>query len=267
MSQDGKPVRILQLTDFHLLANPQQTMMGINTEQSFLALLDMAARHIDGFDLVLMTGDLAQDPVNGTYLRLRNHLGLLPLPCYCLPGNHDKPSLIRQVLANGNVFCQTQILLDNWQIVCLDSTIPDSPCGYLAQGQLDLLESLLADEPDRHAMVCFHHSPLPTGTVWLDTMKLANSDKLFLLLERFPQTKAIVCGHIHQELEASVGHVRVLGCPSSCFQFKQGSVDFALDFLPPGYRWIELYPDGSIATQVVRMDKVPSGLNMAANGY
>ena len=266
-SQAGRPIRLVQITDFHLLADPARAMMGINTEQSFLAALDLACRSQGRIDLFLMTGDLAQDPGAATYRRLRGHLDALPAPCYCLPGNHDEAGLIRSSLAGGHVFYQPQILLDGWQILCLDSTLPNDPGGLLAQDQLDLLEASLAGQSDRHALVCLHHSPLPTGAEWLDTMILANHAELFALLRRFPQAKAVVFGHIHQALESRREGLSLFGCPSTCFQFKPGSSDFALDFVPQGYRWLELYPDGEIKTGVVRLESVPEGLDLASGGY
>ena len=268
-SPAGQPVRIVQITDFHLLADPTQTMMGVNTEQSFLAVLDRAwhDQRRDGIDLFLMTGDLAQQPAPETYRRLRERLDALPVPCYCLPGNHDEAGLMGQALAESNIRFQAQILLDGWQIVCLDSTLPNEAGGYLAPAELALLEAKLRERPELHALVCFHHSPLPTGAAWLDTMKLANADALFALLGRHPQVKALVYGHIHQAMDVRLGGLRLLGCPSTCFQFKPDSDEFALDCLPQGYRWLELHADGGIGTGVVRMDAVPAGLDMAAGGY
>lgn len=266
-SQAGQPVRIVQISDFHLLADPAQTMMGINTERSFLAVLDIAWRRQERVDLMLLTGDLAQDPVPATYDRLRGYLDVRPVPCYCLPGNHDEADLIRRTLAGGNIFFQPQILLDRWQIICLDSTLPNDPGGFLGQDQLDLLEAKLAEQPDRHALVCLHHSPLPTGASWLDTMMVTNREALSALIRRFPQVKAVVYGHIHQAMDRVIDGVRFLGCPSTCFQFKADSEDFALDFVPQGYRWLELYPDGQIETAVMRLKSVPEGLDMASGGY
>jgi len=77
----------------------------------------------------------------------------------------------------------------------------------------------------------------------------------------------VVFGHIHQAMDLRRGGLRLLGCPSTCFQFKSDSVDFALDFLPQGYRWLELYPDGEINTAVARLDSVPDGMDLASGGY
>jgi len=266
-SQAGQPIRIVQISDFHLLDDPGQAMMGINTEQSFLAVLERIWQNHRQAALFLMTGDLVQDASAATYARLRRCLDALPAPFYCLPGNHDEASLIRQSLAYGNVAFQTQILLDGWQIICLDSTVHNKPGGFLAADQLALLETKLAAEPARHALVCLHHSPHPTGAEWLDTMVLANHEDLFALIKRFPQVKALVFGHIHQAMDIERDGIRLLGCPSTCFQFRPDSAQFALDELPQGYRWLELYPDGSLKTAVVRMESVPAGLDLAAGGY
>ena len=44
-----------------------------------------------------------------------------------------------------------------------------------------------------------------------------------------------------------------MSTPSTCMQFKPGSKDFALDDLAPGYRRIELFADGRIDTEVLRL--------------
>lgn len=261
------PVHIVQISDFHLLGNPAGTMMGINTEDSFVEVLEALSRDEGDIDLCLLTGDLAQDASPATYQRLRQRLGAVPAPCYCLPGNHDDPAVMATALAGANVACSASILLDRWQIICLDSTIPGEAGGHLADRQLQLLARLLERHPERHALVSLHHSPLPTGSRWLDTMMLDNAAELFALLDRHPQVRAVVYGHVHQAMDSMRGKLRLLACPSTCFQFKPHSARFALDDSPQGYRWLTLHPNGELATGVKRLPSVPFGLNMAAGGY
>jgi Icc protein len=242
-------------------------MLGIDTEKSFAATLQAARREHADADLFLLTGDLTQDPEEAVYLRLKQHLSDLPAPCYCIPGNHDDPALIDKILAGGNIYAQPRILLDRWQIILLDSTIPNEADGYLREEQLELLRALLAERPDLHTMVCLHHSPLPTGAAWLDTMMLGNAEAFAQIIASHPLAKTVVCGHVHQEMDKIWGNARLLACPSTCFQFKPNSKNFALDALPQGYRWLNLYPDGRIETQVQRMQALPEGLNMASGGY
>lgn len=264
---EGQPLRIVQLTDFHLFEDPEQTMLGVDTEGSFLAVVAAArARHWP-VDLCLLTGDLAQDAHPKTYRRLKAHLRSLATPCYCLPGNHDEPRLIREHLLADTIFAQSHIEVGDWQIICLDSTIPGDPGGYLRADQMEILERQLSARPERHTVVALHHSPLPTGSQWLDTMRLANADQFLGLVSRYAHVKAIVCGHVHQEMDQWIGHMRLLACPSTCFQFKPRNGDFALDALPPGYRWLNLFPNGALETGVVRLMELPEGLDMNSAGY
>jgi Icc protein len=255
------------LTDFHFLAESGQRMLGLDTEQTFADVLEAALASGPAPDLALLTGDLVQDPAASAYQRLKARLAALPCPAYCLPGNHDDPRLIEDHLTGGNVFFQPSVLLDHWQIVCLDSTIPRQPYGRLGEEQLRLLETLLAAQPQRHALVALHHHPVSTGSAWMDTMLLEDAEPFFSLLERHGQAKGVVFGHVHQAVDRLHRGFRVLATPSTCFQFKPLQADFALDELPPGFRWIELHPDGAIATSFGRLPEMPAGLDFSSRGY
>lgn len=262
-----RPVLVLQLTDFHFLAETGQTMVGVDTERSFKESLSAALRSDRRPDLALLTGDLVQDACRSGYARVRESLEGLDFPCYCLPGNHDEASMMAQILDGGSIHCRSRILLDRWQIICLDSTIPGEPGGRIAQSQLVLLETLLAEQPDRFALVALHHHPIASGSRWMDTMIIDNADDLFAVLTKYHQVKAMVFGHVHQVMDVVRHDIRLLAAPSTCFQFKPQQTDFSIDEIPPGFRWIELYPDGHIDTWVERLAAVPEGLNPALHGY
>ena len=63
-----------------------------------------------------------------------------------------------------------------------------------------------------------------------------------------PRLRGVVFGHIHQASQQLFDGRPLLGSPSTCFQFLPDADEFALDDRPPGYRWLKLYDDGSIAT-------------------
>ncbi|WP_204329604.1 metallophosphoesterase, partial [Proteus mirabilis] len=54
-------VRILQITDTHLFAEKHETLLGINTWESYHAVLDAIHASQRECDLIVATGDLAQD--------------------------------------------------------------------------------------------------------------------------------------------------------------------------------------------------------------
>lgn len=263
----GGIVRILQITDFHFLSHPGDTLLGVDTERSFAATLADVLAKGEVPDLALLTGDLAQDASLESYRRLRGHLSGLPCPAYCLPGNHDDPALLHAELCGGSIHCQPDILLPHWRIICLDSAQPHSPIGHLRADQLALLESLLGRQAGHHILIALHHHPVPSGSAWMDTMQLDNGPELFECLSRHPAVRGIVFGHIHQEFDLEHQGLRLLGTPSTCFQFLPAQAEFALDPRPPGYRWIELHPDGRIDTHVARSAILPPGLQVDSSGY
>ena len=58
---NGSEIRILQITDTHLFAGKHESLLGVNTWSSYKAVLDaIIAQHRD-YDLIIATGDLAQD--------------------------------------------------------------------------------------------------------------------------------------------------------------------------------------------------------------
>jgi len=84
-------------------------------------------------------------------------------------------------------------------------------------------------------------------------MTIENSDQLFSIIKKHQQVKAICYGHIHQETEEVINNTLILGTPSTCFQFKPLSVDYALDSNKPGYRVFSLYTNGLIESTVYRL--------------
>jgi Icc protein len=61
-------------------------------------------------------------------------------------------------------------------------------------------------------------------------------------------------GHVHQASDHLRNGIRLMSTPSTCSQFRPNSDDFAVDERPPGYRWLELYPDGTIETEIRWLD-------------
>ena len=258
---------LLQLSDLHILADADATLIGVNTRHYFNQVLELAFAEQGSVDSVLLTGDLAQDPVASSYRYIADTLRDYAVQCLCLPGNHDDYPLMQQTLTTENISCNKQTVLANWQIICLNSQIIGSEGGELAAEELNFLESCLQDQPDLYALVAVHHHCLATDSVWMDTMQIANSETFLALIARYPQTKLIVHGHIHQEMDTTVNGVRVLGTPSTCFQFKPRSQHFAVDDAPPAYRVIRLYPDGRVDSEVSRLHERIAELQADTEGY
>lgn len=253
MSLAATPLRIVQITDLHLKTKPGSLLWGADVDVGLSAVLADISQRQPAPDFILVSGDLVGDEPEA-YSRFRELLETLGLPAYCLPGNHDFPMAMEQALRGGLVRRERYIALGNWQIVLLDSSFPGSPIGHLASGELTLVDTALATRPDLHTLVCLHHNPLPVGTSWLDTMTVSNGTALFAVLDRYPHVRAVVFGHIHGEFASQRGDVKLLATPATSVQFKPNTADPQVDDVPPGYRWLELYPDGTVATGVKRVE-------------
>lgn len=260
-------ITILQLTDSHILPGLEDTLLGVNTNRYFQKVLAHAFAGGADFDLILLTGDLAQEPCAQSYRHIRQDLSGYAAPAVCLPGNHDDYGLMRRIFNDGRINCQRRHIFPGWQLICLNSQIPGSAKGRLASSELEFLRECLRERPDLQALIAMHHHCLPTGSAWMDTMIIQNSADFLKLADEFPQIKTVTTGHIHQVMDTYHRHIRVLGAPSTCFQFQPHSKTFAVDSASPGYRIIELCADGHFDTRVIRLPEPAAGLQFTPNGY
>jgi len=265
---NGDCIRLLQITDTHLFADEQGSLLGINTLHSYHAVLDAISATQRTFDAIIATGDLSQDHSALSYRRFVDGIQRWQQPCFWLPGNHDFQPEMRSVLQSGSLSHCSQVLLgEHWQMVLLDSQVSGVPHGELSSEQLRLLDQHLSEYPRRHALVLLHHHPLEAGSTWLDQHKLVNRERFWQIMAAHPQAKAVVCGHIHQALNVRHQGVQVMASPSTCIQFMPDSHDFALDNQNPGWRWLDLHSDGRIESQVERVTGQQFRPDFDSSGY
>nr|WP_024966835.1 3',5'-cyclic-AMP phosphodiesterase [Pantoea sp. IMH] len=264
----GSKVRILQITDTHLFAGKDETLLGVKTWASFDAVLEAIAASRRHYDLIVATGDLAQDHTVEAYQHFAEGIARLSAPCVWLPGNHDFQPTMFSALAEAKIADEKHVLVgDRWQIVLLDSQVFGVPFGELSEFQLEWLDKTLAIYPERHTLVLLHHHPLPSGCTWLDQHSLRNSHMLEAVLQRYPLATTLICGHIHQDLDLSWNGRRVLATPSTCVQFKPHCTSFTIDSETPGWRWLDLYEDGRLETEVGRLTTRAFSPDLDSEGY
>jgi Icc protein len=108
---------------------------------------------------------------------------------------------------------------------------------------------------------------VPVGSRWIDPIGVRNPEAFFAVLDRFPQVRAVLWGHIHQEYDQLRNGVRLLASPSTCVQFAPGSEEFQVDKEAPGYRWLRLHADGSLETGVSRVTGIAFEVDYSVKGY
>ncbi|MCL1093000.1 3',5'-cyclic-AMP phosphodiesterase [Shewanella kaireitica] len=268
---ESESVRMVQVTDPHLFADPEAQLLGVNTAQSLNAVLNTIAAVDYPAHFMLATGDISQDYSNESYHRFVDAIAPLKIPCHYLPGNHDDPRIMNLHMQGDNVHGQKRVLAGNWQIIMLDSTVRGRPGGHMSDAELNLIDRAIEAEPNRHTLLVMHHNPVLAGCAWLDQHCMDNGSDFIQQVSRYRQVKGLLWGHIHQSVDTvhlgPNGPVKLMATPSTCIQFKPKSPYFALDALQPGYRLLELKSDGSILTNVYRVPGENFSPDNEAGGY
>lgn len=262
-----RPTRVLQLTDCHLGASSEETLLGLNVETSFVDVLEYALVHEETPDLILVTGDIAGHSSAEAYQRFVYHLekAYPGIPYACIPGNHDAPEVMAATFTEKAL--PKLVEAGDWLLVMLDSTIPGREHGNLADSELAFLQQSLQANTDKHIVICMHHQPIAVGCEWIDQYQVESADKFKALISGFTNVELVLWGHVHQAFEAMVDGVRFMASPSTCIQFKPNSDDFALDRQMPGYRWFDLGAGGEFSTRVERINEKNYPIDYNSNGY
>jgi 3',5'-cyclic AMP phosphodiesterase CpdA len=106
------------------------------------------------------------------------------------------------------------------RLVALDTTRPGEDPGALDEERLAWLDAELAAAPDVPTVIAMHHPPLATGVPPLDEIGLPAADRraLATVVERHPQVRRLVAGHMHRAIGADLAGRAVLAVPSTYMQ-------------------------------------------------
>jgi Icc protein len=259
----NQPLRVVQMTDTHLFADPHQVLLGCPTGLTLAAVVAQVAKYQP--DLILLTGDLSQDETPASYQRLLACLQPLTCPIHWTGGNHDHPEFLTQVLTAGGLRPEKSFTQGGWQFILLHSPVPGAVGGYLDEAETTHLSEILQRQT-QPTLVALHHPPFPVGSPWLDESALANPERLWQLLDAHPQVKLVLCGHVHQEQQWHRQGVTYFSTPSTCIQFAPQAPKFTLDTAYPGFRWLELDHQGNFRSGVTRVPYELS-VDLQATGY
>ncbi len=240
-------ISLLQISDLHQLRSADSCLLGVDTAQSLTAVLDAALSERVP-DALVVTGDIAHEPNPETYARVHALIeARFRGPTLWLAGNHDLTAPLQAARPGGDA-----LDISGWGVIAIDTHIDGAVGGFVADAEFDRLRESLACSAAKYLIVAGHHPPLPIGTPWLDSICITNGEALLDVLAADARVKAYICGHVHQATASIHRGLQLLTTPSTCFQFVANSSRFAVDATPPGWRWLELSADGTLATRVGR---------------
>ncbi|WP_462381153.1 3',5'-cyclic-AMP phosphodiesterase [Pseudomonas sp. Marseille-QA0892] len=260
------PVTLVQLTDSHLFAHEEGKLLGLTTQDSLQRVVQLVRQEQgDDIDLVLATGDLAQDGSMAAYERFEALTAPLRVPLAWTVGNHDDACAMRE-RSLGERWVGPVVDMGAWRIVMLETAVPNEVHGALSVEVLEMLDNALSTADGRHVLLAMHHHPVSVDSAWMDQIGLQSPEALFDRVDLNDAVRGIVWGHVHQPVDRRRGNVRLLASPSTCVQFKPLSETFEVTSEAPGYRWLKLHGDGSIDTGISRLTDFSFELDYAS-GY
>ena len=259
---------VLQLSDSHLFAGNRGELLGVNTRDSFAAVLQAVVAQNREYDFVIVTGDISQDYSAESYKVFASMIKLLGSNVFFLPGNHDDGPLMYRMLGDLGVNTAKRLICGRWQFLFLNSEVYGMAHGWAQREDLEYVMRCVQERQDLYAVVCIHHLPLMVGSYWLDTQTLHNQDEFAAFINRMPEVKLVLSGHVHQEVDTVVNQVRYIASPSTSIQFAPHSSDFEIDACQgPGWRWLYFHADGTVGTEICRLPPDRFRINLGAEGY
>lgn len=264
---DVAPIRIVQLSDLHVFSKKNKALLRVKTWESYCAVVDLLKMDPHTPNIILLTGDLSQDNSESSYRAVVDVLKPFSAPIYCVVGNHDNAKVMANTYPYETMSDIKHIVLEHWHLILLNSQKPNATEGFLDRTQINFLQHSLQMYPQHHAIIVLHHHPVLTGNAWLNKIGLVNADEFWQVLSCYPKVHTVLFGHVHQAYEGKKNDIYYYSTPSTCFQFKKNCAKFGLEKVPPGYRWIDLYPNGKLQTGISRTTEYIGIFDSKAKGY
>lgn len=242
-------MRIVQLSDPHVVPAAKQPVHGQDTLERLRAAVNAVNRLDPSPDIVVMTGDQSNDGTEASYRALKDVLSPLRFPCYMATGNHDYRPVFRRVMLeeSGADSSPYYYALDRsgHRIIVLDTQDEGEVSGRLDDDQLDWLEQELSS--GLSSVICMHHPPVPVGVAWMDELILLDNARFLQICGAAASLRLVLCGHVHHDFRMDLEHATVLTAPSVGLQFRKDPV-----IMPDGSRVIAT--DEPAAFRIVDID-------------
>lgn len=231
------PILIAQISDLHIKPPGALAYGKVDTATALARCVADLNRLAPRPDLVVISGDLVDTPLQAEYAHLKTLLAPLQIPFAAVPGNHDDRTLMRAALPDQPYAATDGALnlvrqVGDLDIILLDSSVPGAPHGTLDAATLSWLDTTLAASRTRPALLFLHHPPFVTGITHMDAQNLRNATDLATLLQRHPRARLVAAGHVHRATLTTFAGVAATICPAP-----NHAVALDLDaHLPPSFR-------------------------------
>ncbi|BEL04663.1 metallophosphoesterase [Actinoplanes sichuanensis] len=219
--------RILHLSDPHVTGSGFDED-GVDAAGALDRILH-DARFVPDLDLVLVTGDIADDGSAEGCAAVLRRVGAFArergIPHVYTTGNHDAREPFAKVFGSAHLGPDGADLgspgpqraavsaVSGLRIITLDSLVPGSVHGFVDEEQLAWLGGLLERPAPAGSVVALHHPPIVTGaSPSMARVNLQNGERLAEVLAG-SDVRAVLCGHYHSQLSGFLSGIPVWVTP------------------------------------------------------
>lgn len=262
---------IAQISDPHL--RPWGVLyQGVTDSNAALARsVDQLNRLSPQPDLVLLTGDVADEGTAAEYAVARKILGRLKAPLLVIPGNHDERSAFRTAFRDHAYLPEEGPLhyaaeAGATRIIAVDVTVPGVHHGLFDEAAETWLALALQAEPARPTLLMMHQPPIVTGVPYLDAYRCFGEARMAALVSRHPQIRRLLCGHVHRLMLQSFAGSLLCTAPSlaTAIALRLGAEAEPASFLePPAFLLHHVPVAGPILTHLVPVGDFPGPFDFA----
>jgi len=173
-------------------------------------------------DLLILTGDLANDGLAEEYRLVRRAIAGFPALILAVPGNHDRRDAFAAGMAGAGIVAaggRRAIVheAERVRLIGLDTLVEGADSGMIGEAQLAQVAETLARDDPRPVLVFLHHPPFEIGLP-LDWTRCSDGAALGRLLLGHPRVLGVTCGHVHRQARVAWAGATGGVCPSVAWE-------------------------------------------------
>ncbi len=248
---------LIQISDTHIVRADELLHGKVDSYAALRTVLEQIEASTLQIGALLLTGDLADSGDLLAYQRLRDLVepaaARLGTPVLYAVGNHDSRGSFRAGLLGAEPTAEPYDYvhwIDDLRIIVLDTTQPGEHGGFLSTAQLRWLADELATPAAAGTILALHHPPVPSPIPMVNTLLLAEPEKLADVLAG-SDVKIVLAGHAHHSSAGIIGGVPVWVAGATAYRASTlGPADRLTGLVGGEYTRVDVYPAGAVATAV-----------------
>jgi len=244
-------MKIIQLSDLHLIGNNTKSLYGIDPNFRFKKALESIEKNHSDAEFIVITGDLTDNASCKAYETLKENINNTQIPVYIILGNHDKRDIFSNYFPDfiDNGFCQYIKKIDDKVHIFLDTLVEGKPYGELCSFRMKWLKNRLDEFIKDYVYIYMHHHPICSGLWEMDNIaNFKSSEDFWNLLKNYNNIKHISFGHLHRIMHSTQQNISLHSTRSTAFQvaYKPNSkVEYLTNEESPTYAIIDILEDGN----------------------